>query len=98
MHTSQSCILCFSGPDILLIRLRTNTSDGKQNEEYDAEDFSEDHGETLSRSIDIKHAAGRRLAKYHVVTLEQRHREVFQLILPQLSTVKRIPYALAFFE
>jgi hypothetical protein len=52
----------------------------------------------LPRSIDIKHAAGRCLAEYDVVTLEQRHREMFQLIFPQLASVKCVAHPLAFFE
>ena len=68
-----------------------------QDEKYDAEDFSDVHV-TQVTSINIEHAARRSFAKNHVVTLEQRHRQSFQLILPQLATVKRVAHALAFIE
>ena len=56
-----------------IVRLCVDERIQNQNEKHDAKGFSDVHGKQIT-SINIEHAARGSLAKYDVVTLEQRHR------------------------
>jgi len=50
----------------------------------------------VSRSI--KYTTARCLAKYDIITINHRHRDGFQFVLPQLTFVKRVLHLISFIQ